>query len=228
MSAGKPSVAIVIPTFNEEQNISPLLDHLCALRPDEVIIADGGSTDRTAEIAASRAKLVRCRANRGLQMNSGAEIATAEVLLFLHADVRLGPKALQGLREAMGRPDIVGGNFDVVYQGGDLASMVFTTVNRARRQARIFYGDSGIFCRRSAFEELRGYRTYPVLEDYEFARRMARHGRLALLNEPIYVSNRRWKGSSVVRTLWSWSWIQGLYWLGVHPERLSRWYRAIR
>ena len=101
-------------------------------------------------------------------------------------------------------------------------------VNRARRRFGVFYGDSGIFCRRDVFEEFGGYKPYPILEDYEFARRMWKAGKLALLNEPIYVSDRRWRNSSLLRTLWSWFWVQALYLCGVSPERLARMYRNIR
>ena len=110
----------------------------------------------------------------------------------------------------------------------DFAAAVFTRINRWRRRFGIFYGDSGIFCRRVLFEELGGFKPFPVLEDYDFARRMARRGKVALLPAPIFVSGRRWKHSSVPRTLWSWVLIQGLYWLGVSPEKLGKLYRAIR
>ena len=92
----------------------------------------------------------------------------------------------------------------------------------------ILYGDSGIFCRRSVFKELGGYQAFPVLEDYEFARRLWKRGRLAFLDEPIHVSDRRWRQSSVLGTLWNWFWIQGLYLIGVTPERLARMYRDVR
>jgi len=124
--------------------------------------------------------------------------------------------------------DIIGGNFDVRFEGDDWAASAFTHVNRWRRKLGVFYGDSGIFCRRQVFEKLGGYRPWPLLEDYDFARRLQRAGRLAMLDEPIWVSNRRWRHSGLFRTLWIWFWIQVLYCAGVRPERLAAWYQADR
>ena len=228
MKPGLPSISIIVPTLNEEVNIVPLLDNLAELGAEEVLIADGGSTDRTLELSAGRVRLIQCEANRGEQMNTGARSATGDVLLFLHADVRLSPGALDRLREAMADPRVIGGDFDIRYVGDDTASRVFTVINRWRRRFGVFYGDSGIFCRRDAFEELGGYRPYPVLEDYEFGRRLWKRGEMALLREPIHVSDRRWRGSSLLGTLWIWFWIQSLYLAGVSPHRLARMYRNVR
>ncbi len=191
-------------------------------------MADGGSTDGTAEAASGLAVVVRAPRNRGEQLNAGAARANGEVLLFLHADVRLGAGALAALRGSLEDPAVIGGNFDIRYEGRDLVSRSFTVINRIRRRCGVFYGDSGIFCRRAIFEELGGFPPYPVLEDYEFARRLRRRGKLALLQEPIYVSDRRWRRSSLTGTLWSWFWIQALYLAGVSPDRLARLYRDVR
>ena len=104
----------------------------------------------------------------------------------------------------------------------------FTSVNRWRRRLGVFYGDSGIFCRRKVFESLGGYAPWPILEDYDFARRLRKAGKLALLDEPIWVSDRRWRTSGLLPTLWSWFWVQGLYLAGVNPERLAGLYHPVR
>jgi rSAM/selenodomain-associated transferase 2 len=223
-----PTVSIIIPALNEAPLIGALLRNLSSLGAEEIIVADGGSTDRTVAEAERLAKVVRCRANRGEQMNHGARSATSEVLLFLHADVRLNPGALNPLRRAMSDDAVGGGAFDIHYEGGDRASRAFTLISHWRRRFGILYGDSGIFCRRSLFEKLGGFRSYAVLEDYEFSRRLWRQGKMALLSEPIFVSNRRWRHSTLLGTLWSWFWIQGLYLAGVSPARLARMYRNIR
>lgn len=226
-ASSEPTISIIIPTRNEEAEIAGLLAHLRTLGAAELIVADGSSEDRTAEIAARHAKLVRTAPSRGGQMNAGAAEASGEILLFLHADVRLDTDALARVREAM-RDGVVGGNFDIRYEGGDMAARVFTSINRTRRRFGVFYGDSGIFCRREVFRELGGYRDWPVLEDYEFGRRLWKHGKLALLDDPIYVSARRWRRGGLLATLWSWFWVQGLYLLGVPPKRLARMYRDVR
>lgn len=228
MSLGSYTISVIVPTYNEEREIRGLLENLGQLGAEEIIVADGGSIDRTAEIARLSAKVVFSAKGRGIQMNAGARASSGNVLLFVHADVRLVPDSLQTIRECMDNPEVVGGNFDVRFEGGDWVAATFTQVNRWRRRFGIFYGDSGIFCRRSVFERLGGYRPWPLLEDYEFAKRLGHAGRLAMLDEPIWVSNRRWRNSGLLPTLWSWFWIQTLYLAGVRPERLARLYRNSR
>jgi len=221
-------ISIIVPTYNEETTIAELLENLASLGAWEIIVADGGSTDRTADIAATQATVLHVPAERAVQMNAGAKASSGDVLLFLHADVRLEPCALLAVAKALEDPSIVGGNFDIQYEGHDLAARTFTIINRYRRRIGIFYGDSGIFCRREVFEALGGYRPWPIMEDYEFSRRLWKAGAFALLDESIWVSARRWRNSGIVPTLWSWFLIQSLYYAGVSPSRLCRLYRRIR
>ncbi len=223
-----PSVSVVIPTLNEAEGIRELVEELVRLGADEIVVSDGGSTDGTLERVPPPARLVQGRANRGEQMNAGARAASGDVLLFLHADARPAPGAIDAIRRAMSGDGAVGGNLSIRYEGGDPPARWFTRINRWRRRLGVFYGDSGIFCRRSVFESLGGYKPYPVLEDYDFARRLRKAGRLALLDTPILVSARRWRRGGLWRTLWSWFWIQALYLLGVPPHRLARLYRNVR
>jgi rSAM/selenodomain-associated transferase 2 len=221
-------ISIIIPTLNEQSVIGPLLASLADWGADELLVADGGSRDRTVDVAARHARIVHSDTGRAAQMNAGARCASGDVLLFLHADARLGAKALAAVRRVMADPVIAGGNFDIQYDGKDWAAAAFTRINRWRRQCGIFYGDSGIFCRRTIFQSLGGFACWPIMEDYEFARRLRRAGRLAYLDEPIWVSDRRWRKGGLVPTLASWFFIQSLYSAGVPPKHLARLYRHIR
>lgn len=222
------TISIIIPTLNEEQTIAGQLAALSGLGADEVIVSDGGSRDRTVEIASACARVLTGPASRGMQLNAGAAVARGDVLLFLHADVRLGRSALAALREAMSDPAVIGGNFDIRYTGEDVRAAAFTHINRLRRRCGVFYGDSAIFCRNRIFHELGGYEPWPLLEDYEFARRLRLNGRLALLDEPVFVSDRRWRNGGLLPALLSWFFIQTLYLAGVSPYRLARLYRHVR
>ena len=228
MSFEPPSISAIIPTYNEEHTIGRLLENLKELGAEEVIVADGISADRTVEVASTYVRVIRSKTCRALQMNAGARASSGDVLVFLHADVRLGPGGLAAVRESLRDPQLVGGNFDIRYEGSDWVAAAFTSANRWRRRLGVFYGDSGIFCRRKVFESLGGYAPWPILEDYDFARRLRKAGKLALLDEPIWVSDRRWRTSGLLPTLWSWFWVQGLYLVGVEPERLAGLYHPVR
>jgi rSAM/selenodomain-associated transferase 2 len=228
MNHSVPSISVIIPTYDEEALIGALLDQMAELGPDEIIVVDGGSSDRTVELASKSARVVHAPTGRAAQMNMGARAATGDVLLFVHADSRFGPAALDVLRTAMRDTAVPGGNFDIIFEGRDWVARIFTSIYRWRRRLGIFYGDSAIFCRRSVFEQLDGYRPWPVLEDYDFVRRLWKLGPLALLTEPIWSSNRRWKHAGLVPTLLNWVWVQGLYYLGVSPHRLAGIYRHVR
>ncbi|MFN7994311.1 MAG: TIGR04283 family arsenosugar biosynthesis glycosyltransferase [Bryobacteraceae bacterium] len=223
------ALSVVIPVLNEADTIGGLLAQLAELGAEEVIVVDGNSSDHTAGVAQRcGARLVRMSPGRAMQMNAGARASGGDAILFLHADVRLGPDSVAAIREALRDPQVAGGNLDILYEGGDFPAACFTRINRIRRRWGIFYGDSGIFCRRAVFEDLGGFKPIPILEDYEFARRLWKGHKLALLDAPIYVSARRWKKGGLLRTLWSWFWIQGLYMAGVSPDRLVRMYRVVR
>jgi rSAM/selenodomain-associated transferase 2 len=221
------TVSVIVPTFAEEAIIGEMLERVRAQGPDEIIVVDGGSPDGTRDIARRHARVLETQASRAIQMNAGARAARGDVLLFLHADTRPVPSSLGAIRVAMADVQTVGGALDIIYDGGLVAGL-FTRVNRARRRFGVLYGDAGIFCRRSVFEALGGYRPWPILEDYEFARRLWKAGRMALLDEPIHVSDRRWRNGGLFRTLAGWVVIQGLYTAGVSPHRLASLYRIIR
>lgn len=222
------TISIIIPALDEEQTIGAQVESLLAVEPHEIIVSDGGSSDRTREIAGAHAWVVTGPPSRGLQLNAGAAAASGDILLFLHADARLNPTAGSAIRQAMADPSVAGGNFDIRYAGDDTRAAALTRINRMRRRFGIFYGDSAIFCRRRVFLELGGYQPWPVMEDYEFARRLGQRGHLALLDEPVFVSDRRWRKGGLTATMASWFLIQSLYLAGVSPFRLARLYRHVR
>jgi rSAM/selenodomain-associated transferase 2 len=229
-------VSIIIPTYNEAKIIASMLAHLSRLRGDfEVLVADGASTDRTAAIVRSRLRsypqalrVLACERHKAVQLNRAAELAHGDVLLFLHADVSVAAEALDFIERALARSEVVGGNFEIAYEGIDFWSRFFTWANRVRRRFGIYYGDSAVFVRRSVFERLGGFKPIPIMDDYEFIRRLERCGRTVCLPCGVRVSDRRWRGQGIARTLASWIWVQGLYSAGVPPERLARWYKPVR
>lgn len=227
-----PRLSVVVPVLNEAEVLPGLLDRLSGLvGPPEVVVADGGSSDGT--VAAARAHplaaaVVEARGGRGPQLNAGAEATSGGVLLFLHADTRLSQRAWAQLRAAARDPAIDGGNFDVRFDEHDVFGRALTEWRRVERRLGSYWGDSAIFCRRAVFDALGGYRPIPVMEDYDFARRLERGYRTVCLHGPVLTSTRRWRRLGIGRTFLSWNVIRWLYLLGVPAARLASLYRHAR
>lgn len=229
-------VSIIIPTYNETTSIVPVLERLKRVKGEfEVLVADGSSTDRTPEIVCGFAvacpyplRLVETVRNRAIQCNSAAQQARGDVFLFLHADIFVRPETVEAVERSLRDPTVIGGNFQIVFEGDSFVEGFFTWCYRVRRPFGIYYGDSGLFVRRKVFERLAGFRPIPIMDDYEFVRRMERAGHTVCLEPPMQVSDRRWRVQGLFRTLSSWVWIQTLYSLGVPAEHLARWYAPVR
>jgi rSAM/selenodomain-associated transferase 2 len=220
-------LSIVIPTLNEAATIQQNLQRALALRPHEVIVADGGSEDETAELArAAGANVVTSVRGRGRQLNTGSRQATGDVLLFLHADCWLEEQAVEQIEAALLDDNVVGGAFQ---QRIDHEHRIFRWLewgNAVRvRWRRMPYGDQGIFLRRSAFEALGSFAEVRLLEDVLLMREIRHRGwRIEFLPGPIHVDPRRWLEQGVVRqTVRNWLLLAGLR-LGIPPDRLADFY----
>ena len=221
-------LAVIVPTFNEERSLGRVLPRLTGLG-DELVVSDGGSGD--GSVAAARsfgARVVEGRRGRGPQLNRGAAASEAEILLFLHADSLPPAGAAEAIRRAVAA-GAEGGGFRVRFDGDDgwrrLGSRL---VNLRTRLTRLPLGDQGHFVTRAAFDELGGYRDWPILEDLDLARRLRRRGRLVILPLEMRTSFRRYEKRGIARTV-AVNWlIWLLYALGVSPHRLARLYRDVR
>lgn len=229
-------ISIVIPVLNEESQIAAMLAELEAAtrgQQAELIVADGGSTDRTVELA-SRLKgvrIVNCsQANRGLQMNEGVAAARGYVLLFLHADVILPPNALAAIRQVLVDTSIAGGCFQIRFPADASASLraVAWGINLRTRLFQTATGDQAIFIRRTVFDELGGYATFPLMEDIALFNQLKKRGRVVILNEQVEISPRRWLKFGVWRTVLLMYALRFGYWLGIHPAKLKKLFIDVR
>ncbi|MFN0111152.1 MAG: TIGR04283 family arsenosugar biosynthesis glycosyltransferase [Blastocatellia bacterium] len=223
------NISIIIPTFNEATTVRDMVVSLASLRGEfEVIVADGGSQDETVALLRQHGlRVVETACGRGRQMNAGATLASADVLLFLHADTRLPVTALALIADLLQDERICGGNFNLIFDGNSRESRLLTWIYPLLRLGGMCYGDSAIFVRRSVFERLGGYRDYPIFEDCDLYRRMRRVGKFVRLQASAVTSSRRFEGR-FIRTFALWATMQVLYWLGVDPNRLNRWYKPLR
>jgi rSAM/selenodomain-associated transferase 2 len=226
----KLSISVIIPVLNEELTIGPALQSVLCLEPDEILVVDGGSTDRTRELAASMGvKVLSSERGRARQMNAGAHLARGEMLLFLHGDTRLPASALADIRGAMRNPSTAGGRFDIALDGaGWLLKWIGAMISLRSRLSRVATGDQAIFVRREVFARLGGYPDIPLMEDVALSRALKRVGRVACLKSRVITSARRWQTEGVWRTICRMWTLKLLYLLGVSPFRLKRFYGDAR
>lgn len=221
-------ISVIIPTLNEAGRLGGLLSGLAAQAGGhQIIVADGGSTDGTVGIARRfGVELAPPAGGRGAQLCSGARLARGEILLFLHADTLFPADGLALIGRVLAQtPEIVGGNFRVLFDGQRPFSRWLTRFYAWLRRRGLYYGDSAIFLRRAVFDEIGGLRPIALMEDYDLARRLEKSGpTLCIEQSPVITSSRRFEGRRAPAIVFGWLKIHALYHLGVSPERLARIY----
>ena len=225
-------LSIVIPVLDEAGALPGLLSHLALLcgRDGEVVVVDGGSADDSRQIAVRAGVRVICsEPGRARQMNAGARAARGDVLLFLHADTRLPPSAVQAIAAAIQRGGglrNIWGRFDVRIAGRPfLLRVVADLMNWRSRLSGIATGDQAMFMTRCAFESVRSFPDQPLMEDVEMSKRLLGLSRPVCLKDRVVTSGRRWETHGVWKTIllmWRLRW---LYWRGVPAAELARLYR---
>jgi rSAM/selenodomain-associated transferase 2 len=223
------SVSLIIPTLNEAGCLAETLLRLRRQMPQEIIVADGSSTDGTREAAAEADQFVIAPRGRGRQMNAGAAVARGDVLLFLHADCALEDGALAEAERCLRRRGVAAGCFTMRVGAPDLLYRWIDFVAHMRvRLGGLIYGDQGLFLRRQLFEQLGGFPPVRLMEDVFFSRVLRRHGRLVVAPRRIVVSPRRWQRTGIIRqTMRNWT-LLTLAAAGVHPDRLAAFYPTVR
>lgn len=203
-------------------------------RADRVVVADGGSSDATRDIArAHGATVLEVPRGRGVQLGAAArELLTGDapdVLLFLHADSVPAPAALAALRRAFaGGLEAAGMRQRIMASGPGMRLVERAADARVRRG--MVYGDSGLAVTPAAYLRAGGFLPLPLFEDVSLSKALRRAGaRVALLDDAVLeTSARRWEREGFLRcTLRNWM-LRALYEVGVPPERLARRYRPHR
>ena len=161
-------------------------------------------------------------------MHAGACAARADILWFLHADTLPPVDAVEHISAALDNQEIVGGNCVISFDGNSRAARFMTWLYPHLRRIGLSYGDSAIFVRADVYRAVGGFKPYPIFEDLDLVRRLRKHGRMIHLPATVVTSSRRFESGSFLFTFARWSFLQLLYWFGVHPRTLSRLYAPVR
>ena len=222
-------LCVVVPVLNEAEGITAALQALAPLakRGAQIVVADGGSTDDTVALAqASGAQVISAARGRALQMNAGAQMATGELLLFLHADTLLPPDADTLIQQALAVGPQVWGRFDVRIDGRAwLLRVIAAFMNLRSRWTGIATGDQAMFMTRAAFDAVGGFAAQPLMEDIEMSGLLLKLSRPACLRARVVTSGRRWESRGIWRTVLLMWRLRLAYWRGAAPERLAERYR---
>jgi rSAM/selenodomain-associated transferase 2 len=221
--------SVIVPVFNEATLIRPFLKHLRDRASEaEIIVADGGSTDGTTDLASGFCdQIVVSERNRAIQMNFGARAAHGDILWFVHVDAEVPQGCLAEIERLMNDPGVAGGYFRIRLPRGAVYRLTDTFAHYAGILLRMRCSDHGFFCRRSAFLDMGGFPNVPLMEDVEFFRGLLRRGRVAFSEKRIVVSPRRYEAVGRVRLTLAYGFIATLYIFGVPLPKLASLYGRI-
>ena len=211
-------ISIIIPTFNEANNLPLLLSDLSIIQKEgEILIIDCGSLDKTIDIAnIYGAKVYKSKErNRGLQLDIGAKNSSGDWLIFLHADTRLTHDWFTKIKS------VLEGNKNYIYyfkfrinDKKIIYRVLEILVNFRSQYFKQPYGDQGLIIHRSIYFENNGFRNIPLMEDIDFLRRLNNKKDLKKLNLPIFTSSRKWERTNILlQALKNWNfrrrWLKG-------------------
>lgn len=222
-------LSIIIPTLNEQAVIVDTLQVLQPLRQagHQVIVVDGGSVDKTRNLAGPLADsvLLMTECGRARQMNFGARFAHHDMLVFLHADTCLPAQAdeliIKGLTETGRR----WGRFNVRLSGQKwLLRVIEHLMNWRSCLTGIATGDQAIFIERRLYQQVQGFPDIPLMEDIAMSRQLKQSSQPVCIRTVAITSSRRWEQRGIIRTiLLMWS-LRLIYALGVSPHVLKKYY----
>lgn len=235
-----PTISAIIIALNEELLIEQIIAELRKQNYGgtvEIILADGGSTDRTVELAQAQAikVVVAPRRGKSCQMNVAAKVAKGDILFFVHADMQFADTVFSVIADTIDSGFSGGGFANEFDTANEKIKRLGTWMNfrffdrREQSDKGVFYGDNGIFVLKNVFEDLNGFKEIPIMEDFDFSQRLSKYYRTFKIRQPkIIVSARRHIKAGFFKTRLQWVLIRKLFKWGVSPFILAKWYKDIR
>jgi rSAM/selenodomain-associated transferase 2 len=222
-------ISVVIPTYNEETQIHQTLCQQELDSAGEVIVVDGRSQDATCQsVDPGRAALIQTFKRRSHQLNLGADAASGDILLFLHADSILEGGTCSTIVTGVQNGLIGGCLTQRIASPRKVYRLIERTGNLRARMSRIFYGDQAIFITRKAFDSIGGFDDVDLFDDVLFSQKMKNHGPSSILPRRVWTSPRRWQKQGVFKTTFI-NWLITIGFLGGIPiDKLKKYYIEIR
>ncbi len=231
-------ISIIIPTLNEVNFLSTTLKRINSSSTDsskvEVLVIDSGSSDETVN-EAIKSRLCKIHQHPELKgekyaiLNQGVKYATGDIYLFLDADTLLPSGFDLSIKQTLSE-GYDGGAFEFKLDGKKWGLRVIELANRLRyRLGQRYYGDQGVFCSKTAFEQAGGYPNKPILESAYFCSALKKNGKLKLIKQPIITSSRRFERSKLgpIWVLTVDTWIFLLDKFGFKNEKFGRYYWSV-
>jgi glycosyltransferase involved in cell wall biosynthesis len=223
-------ISVIIPAFNEELIIKKTLDALSRLvNVSEVVIVDGGSTDKTIEIIEAHTGLKKLKliktgeADRSKQLHEGTLHAEGDIFWFIHADTRPMQGCGAKIKSVMKYSKVSGGNFEILFDGESRWARFLNRLYPYLQTMDMVYGDSAIFAGRSFYEKIGGFRSaYGMFSDVDLYKRLRKAGEFIHLAQKVTISQRRFTDRPFFWKMAGWLFMQSLYWAGVPAKFLTR------
>jgi len=227
-----PSLAIIIPVFQEEKTLPDALIRLQKLKldaQDKILFVDGGSTDNSKQLITNAGfHCITSEAGRAKQMNMGAKNTQSEIILFLHVDTSLSSSNILNIKKTYNQ-GFLSGRFNIKLSNNGISYRIISFfINVRSCLTQVCTGDQGIFVSRKAYEAVDGIPDIPLMEDVAFTKLLRKYGKIACLKDVLITSSRRWEKHGVLKTVYLMWKLRFLYWLGVAPERLANMYKDAR
>jgi rSAM/selenodomain-associated transferase 2 len=222
-------ISVLLPVLDEAEQLPMRLEELEQQGLYEMIVCDGGSQDGTWELAQASpsCKSIQAPRGRGQQINAAAAQATGDVLLILHADVRLPTDWMVRVQRALSKPGVVAGAFKTWHTGQGALAPLFHLADLRSRLSVLPYGDQAFFLLRETFVAVGGCPDQALFEDLELSKRVRALGQISRVPARVQVSSRRFQAAPF-KYLMLMNTLPALYRVGVPLAFIERLYGWVR
>lgn len=221
-------LSIVVPALDEASTLSLVLTDLSGLRVShEIIVVDGGSSDKTTVVATEcGARVILAPKGRGAQLSAGARAANGGMIWFLHADVRVSPDVLRAVEQVAESGERGAFAFRLAIDSPNGSYRILEWLANVRsRYLSLPYGDQSLLVARADYDSAGGYPAIPIMEDVSLVRALGRITSIRILDLPVRVSARRWQRDGVFRRTVRNSLLLAAYLFGAPPEWIAARYQ---